>query len=93
MSIDLNHTIVHARDPHKSATFLSELLGRSAPVRFGPFWDVELDIPEWTEPDRGRTAQQLAEERCRLVRVAGMNDRVVEVNRHRVAPCAESLPS
>jgi hypothetical protein len=43
MSIELNHTIVHARDPHASATFLSEMLGRSAPVRFGPFWDVELD--------------------------------------------------
>jgi hypothetical protein len=28
---------------HASATFISEILGRSAPVRFGPFWDVELD--------------------------------------------------
>ena len=43
MSIELNHTIVHARDPHASAMFLSEMLGRSAPARFGPFWDVELD--------------------------------------------------
>ena len=43
MSIELNHTIVHARDPRASATFLSEMLGRSPPVRFGPFWDVELD--------------------------------------------------
>ena len=43
MSIELNHTIVHARDPHASATFLAEMLGLPAPVRFGPFWDVELD--------------------------------------------------
>lgn len=43
MPIELNHTIVHARDPHASALFLSEMLGRPAPVRFGPFWDVELD--------------------------------------------------
>jgi FAD/FMN-containing dehydrogenase len=43
MSIELNHTIVHARDPLASATFRAEMLGRPAPVRFGPFWDVELD--------------------------------------------------
>lgn len=43
MSIELNHTIVHARDAHASAVFLSELLDRGAPVRFGPFWGVELD--------------------------------------------------
>ena len=43
MSIDLNHTIVHARDPQASAAFLAELLGRGVPVRFGPFFGVELD--------------------------------------------------
>jgi len=43
MPIELNHTIVHARDPQASATFLAELLGRRAPVRFGPFLCVELD--------------------------------------------------
>lgn len=43
MPIELNHTIVHARDPQASATFLAELLGRGAPVRFGPFYGVELD--------------------------------------------------
>lgn len=32
MSIELNHTIVHARDPLASATFLAEMLGRPAPV-------------------------------------------------------------
>jgi hypothetical protein len=43
MSIALNHTIVHARDPLASATFLAEILGRGAPVPFGPFQGVELD--------------------------------------------------
>lgn len=43
MPIDLNHTIVHARDPQASAIFLAEILGRSAPARFGPFYCVELD--------------------------------------------------
>jgi hypothetical protein len=43
MSIALNHTIVHARNPQTSAAFLAEILGRGAPVRFGPFHGVELD--------------------------------------------------
>ena len=43
MAIELNHTIVHARDPKRSANFLAELLGRPAPVRFGPFLGVALD--------------------------------------------------
>jgi hypothetical protein len=43
MPIDLNHTIVPARDPHASALSLAEILGLAAPVRFGPFWAVKLD--------------------------------------------------
>jgi hypothetical protein len=43
MPIELNHTIVHARDPLASATFLAEMLGRPAPTRFGPFQCVSLD--------------------------------------------------
>ncbi|MBW8828391.1 MAG: VOC family protein [Burkholderiales bacterium] len=43
MSIDLNHTIVHARDSLASANFLAEILGLKAPVRFGPFHAVALD--------------------------------------------------
>ena len=43
MSIQLNHTIVSARDPQASASFLAGILGRDAPVRFGPFHGVELD--------------------------------------------------
>ena len=43
MVIELNHTIVPASDPHKSATFLAEVLGVAAPVTFGPFQVVQLD--------------------------------------------------
>jgi catechol 2,3-dioxygenase-like lactoylglutathione lyase family enzyme len=43
MPIQLNHTIVPARDALASATFLTEILGLRAPVRFGPFWTVTLD--------------------------------------------------
>lgn len=43
MAIQLNHTIVHARDPQASAHFLAGLLGRSEPFRFGPFFCVEFD--------------------------------------------------
>lgn len=37
MAVELNHHIVHARDPDASARFLTELLGLSAPTHFGPF--------------------------------------------------------
>ena len=43
MSIELNHTIVPARDPLASATFLADVLGLAAPLRFGPFFAVSLD--------------------------------------------------
>ena len=43
MSVRLNHTIVWCRDRKRSARFLSEILGRPAPVRFGPFLVVEVD--------------------------------------------------
>jgi catechol 2,3-dioxygenase-like lactoylglutathione lyase family enzyme len=43
MSIELNHTIVAARDPQTSAAWLAALLGRGAPARFGPFHCVTLD--------------------------------------------------
>jgi hypothetical protein len=39
----LNHTIVWCRDSPRSAGFLAEMLGRPAPVPFGPFMVVELD--------------------------------------------------
>jgi catechol 2,3-dioxygenase-like lactoylglutathione lyase family enzyme len=43
MSIRLNHTIVWCRDQKKSATFLTAILGRPTPTRFGPFLVVEVD--------------------------------------------------
>ena len=43
MSVRLNHTIVWCRDQKRSARFLSEILGRPTPVRFGPFLVVEVD--------------------------------------------------
>ncbi|MFT3927655.1 MAG: VOC family protein [Myxococcales bacterium] len=41
MAVQLNHTIVHARDARASATFLSEVLGLPAPRRLYHFWIVE----------------------------------------------------
>lgn len=43
MTVQLNHTIVHARDKVESATFLADVLGLPAPVRFGHFMAVHLD--------------------------------------------------
>jgi catechol 2,3-dioxygenase-like lactoylglutathione lyase family enzyme len=43
MAIDFNHTIVSARDFQKSATFLADILGLSAPKRWGPFLMVTTD--------------------------------------------------
>ena len=43
MAIQLNHTIVHAKDAKASANFLTEMLGVGEPGRFGPFWTVQLD--------------------------------------------------
>ena len=42
MTIKLNHTIVHSKDPRASAEFLSTLFGLPAPKPFGPFLDVEV---------------------------------------------------
>jgi catechol 2,3-dioxygenase-like lactoylglutathione lyase family enzyme len=41
MTVQLNHTIVSARDSQTSATFLAEILGLPAPTRFGPFLVVQ----------------------------------------------------
>ena len=43
MAVQLNHTIVSARDSKASANFLSEILGLPPPTQFGPFQVVELD--------------------------------------------------
>lgn len=43
MAVQLNHTIVAARDKQKSATFLAEILGLPAPQPFGHFLVVNVD--------------------------------------------------
>ena len=42
MTVELNHTIVAARDKRAAATFLADLLGLPAPTPFGPFFVVSL---------------------------------------------------
>lgn len=41
MAVELNHTIVSARDPDASARFMAGLLGLPDPYRYGPFTVVE----------------------------------------------------
>jgi catechol 2,3-dioxygenase-like lactoylglutathione lyase family enzyme len=43
MGVQLNHTIVWCRDQQASASFFTEIFGRAAPTRFGPFLVVEVD--------------------------------------------------
>jgi catechol 2,3-dioxygenase-like lactoylglutathione lyase family enzyme len=43
MPVQLNHTIVAARDKQESAAFLADVLGLAPPVPFGPFAVVTLD--------------------------------------------------
>jgi catechol 2,3-dioxygenase-like lactoylglutathione lyase family enzyme len=43
MPVQLNHTIVAARDKQASAAFLADVLGLGPPVPFGPFAVVTLD--------------------------------------------------
>ncbi len=56
MAVQLNHTIVSARDPLASAHFAAEILGLEEPGRFGPFVvlqtsnDVSLDYLEESGP-------------------------------------------
>ena len=37
MAVELNHTIIWARDSKSSAAFLAEILGLPAPAHWGPF--------------------------------------------------------
>ncbi|MGW3243127.1 VOC family protein [Streptomyces sp. NPDC001070] len=42
MSVELNHTIVHARDNRESADFLAHILGLRAGEAWGPFVPLQL---------------------------------------------------
>jgi catechol 2,3-dioxygenase-like lactoylglutathione lyase family enzyme len=58
MPVQLNHTIVPAKDKRESAAFLADLLGLPTPTEFGPFLivqvdnDVSLDFADSFEPVR-----------------------------------------
>jgi catechol 2,3-dioxygenase-like lactoylglutathione lyase family enzyme len=41
MSVQLNHTIVFAKDREASARYMAEILGLPEPTSFGPFLDVK----------------------------------------------------
>jgi catechol 2,3-dioxygenase-like lactoylglutathione lyase family enzyme len=61
--VQLNHTIVSARDKQVSATFLSEILGLPTPKPFGPFLGVEVDNDvtlDFIDHDGEITAQHYA---------------------------------
>ncbi|MFI1828644.1 VOC family protein [Streptomyces sp. NPDC020412] len=42
MSVELNHTIVHARDNRESSQFFADLLGLEITAEWGPFIAVDL---------------------------------------------------
>ncbi|MFJ7065722.1 VOC family protein [Streptomyces sp. NPDC101115] len=42
MSVELNHTIIHARDNRESARFFADLLGLEITAEWGPFVAVAL---------------------------------------------------
>ena len=63
MTVQLNHTIVAARDKKISATFLAEILGLPEPAPFGPFLGVQVDNEvtlDFIDSDRDITRQHYA---------------------------------
>src|SRR5437879_6277357 len=42
MPVQLNHTIVHARDKHETARHLVDILGLPEPTTYGPFVVVQV---------------------------------------------------
>jgi catechol 2,3-dioxygenase-like lactoylglutathione lyase family enzyme len=66
MTITLNHTIVFVRDKRVSAKFLTDILGLSDAVPFGPFLavqvgDVTLDFDEVDDVSPGHYAFLVSE--------------------------------
>ncbi|MDT7723932.1 MAG: hypothetical protein QOI21_508 [Actinomycetota bacterium] len=43
MTVQLNHTIVHARDSRVSAEFLTDILGLEPPTTYGPFVVAQVE--------------------------------------------------
>ena len=42
MTVKLNHTIVHSKDPRAAAEWFAGMFGLPKPKAFGPFLDVEV---------------------------------------------------
>ena len=63
MAVQLNHTIVSARDKGESATFLAEILGLDEPTPYGRFLVVQVDNGvslDFADDDRSITPQHYA---------------------------------
>jgi len=63
MAVQLNHTIVSARDKRESATFLAEILGLDEPAPYGRFLVVQVDNGvslDFADDDRAITPQHYA---------------------------------
>jgi catechol 2,3-dioxygenase-like lactoylglutathione lyase family enzyme len=80
MAVALNHTIVRCTDKHRSARFLTEILGLPEPTTYGPFVvvqvdnDVSLDFDDdWGVPQSQHYAFLVGEEEFDRIR-----DRIVE---------------
>ncbi|MFB7221185.1 VOC family protein [Streptomyces sp. NPDC056227] len=64
MSVELNHTIIHARDNRESAEFLANILGLEIGAEWGPFIPVAtangVTLDFATIPSESITAQHYA---------------------------------
>jgi catechol 2,3-dioxygenase-like lactoylglutathione lyase family enzyme len=62
MAIQLNHTIIAARDKNASATFLTEILGLPAPMVLGHFVGVQVGDTslDFSDTDKKITPQHYA---------------------------------
>ncbi|MDX3384313.1 VOC family protein [Streptomyces niveiscabiei] len=64
MSVELNHTIVAARDQHESAHFLAHVLGLEVSPQLGPFLPVNtangVSLDFLTVPEESITTQHYA---------------------------------
>jgi catechol 2,3-dioxygenase-like lactoylglutathione lyase family enzyme len=61
MSVQLDHTIVAARDKKASAEFLARILGLKVKAPFGPFLPVEVDNTvnlDFMDTEEGKIAPQ-----------------------------------
>ncbi len=57
MSVELNHTIVHARDNRESAEFLAHILGLEVGAEWGPFVPVDTSNGVTLDSPRSRRSR------------------------------------